>query len=1078
MSVDPHLAEGVTIDDRYLLLEQIGRGGVGTVWRATDRGAPGELALKIIKPRGRDGEPSRNTIGRFIREAHAMARLRSPHVVRVLRHGKHGAMVYLAMELLAGVSLRGRLKADGKLDPVTTLRLMTHLGRAVALAHQRGVVHRDLKPANVFLCHGEDRFTAKVLDFGMAKSLATPLMTADPVQTERGKMLGTPFYMSPEQARGMMSVDHRTDLWAMGVIAFECLCGERPFPGKSLASVFSQIAMGSIPVPSQLAEVPPGFDGWIERALDRDVQRRFQSARVMLEELHEALGGHTIRSATAAPTLESTLTDVMLPALQPAAFGERTIRRAPPTGSSSFVGREEQLADVKEAMASHCRVLTLRGSPGVGKGRLARELGSRHRALFPGGVWLCNLEQASHPEAMWVAIASSLGVQLSDADPRARVGRALSGLGRILLILERVDGIRKHLAPTLAHWLTAVPHAVFAVTSEQPLEVPAERVVRLPPLDTPPDATESYEGLTEHTAAKLFLRRALSYDRRLLDHADQAPAVAAICRRAGGLPLALEVLAACIGRQSPREIARGMQQALVHAGGTTIIRPAGILAAAIAWSVEQLSEPERAALAQCAVFRGGFTGPAAEAVVDLDDWPDAPTVAELVERFGQLGLLTCDRAAWSEPRFDMHPAVRAVCTEWLDGGGTATGDADRSPTIDGTAAARRHLHYYAQQGSAEALEALVCRGGWQRRARYVAEWGNTQRALETAKELDQADHLGLASLAVAAIQRMVGREATAAATLLEVLAHGAVPDHELARCAILRGRALMACRRYPQAAETLAQAGNKARGQSDPRCVVAALCAQAELLLTINRGVDARTTYQEALAIAQQHEDRPGRAAACLGLAAVLDVGGDPEEGLRHLAAALADYRRMGARRRQAETLERLGVAEGKQGRYQDGHGHLEEALAIHRELGDRHAEARSLGTLGEQTLQAGRLTDAHELLQQAAGRSGEVGAGDLEGRYLAALGSLHTRRRDFDLAWQALTKAERLVMGDDIPEEQAGVLLRRAEVEVASGRAEGARATMHRIESLIGELGPLAAAQLRAKLSELERSLADVVGR
>jgi tetratricopeptide (TPR) repeat protein len=208
-------------------------------------------------------------------------------------------------------------------------------------------------------------------------------------------------------------------------------------------------------------------------------------------------------------------------------------------------------------------------------------------------------------------------------------------------------------------------------------------------------------------------------------------------------------------------------------------------------------------------------------------------------------------------------------------------------------------------------------------------------------------------------------------------------------------------------------------------------------------------------------------------LAEVLDAEGDHDGVLHHLVAALADYRRGGERHRQAQTLERLGVTEAQQGRYHDGHSHLEEALAIYRELGDRHAEARLLGTLGEQALEAGRLTDAHDLLEQAAGRCGEVGACDLEGRYLAVLGTLHGRRHDFDLAWQALTEAERLVMADDAPEAQALVLLRRAQVEAASDRTEGARASVHRIESLMGELAPRAAAKLRARLAELTHSLA-----
>jgi eukaryotic-like serine/threonine-protein kinase len=272
---------------RYKLELRLGAGGMGTIWRAEHLVLQAPVAVKLID---RDAIPDEDTLTRFLREAKAAAALRSPHVVQIIDYGIDGKTPFMVMELLEGENLAQRLKRSRRLSRQETARILTHVGRAMQRAHDAGIVHRDLKPDNVFLVKNEDEEHAKVLDFGVAKVERAALEGPEGTRTRTGSILGTPYYMSPEQAQGNKAVDHRTDLWALGVIAFECLTGKRPFYSDGLGDLVLTICVRDLPVPSDVAPVPLGFDAWFARACARDPEQRFQSAREMTDALREALG--------------------------------------------------------------------------------------------------------------------------------------------------------------------------------------------------------------------------------------------------------------------------------------------------------------------------------------------------------------------------------------------------------------------------------------------------------------------------------------------------------------------------------------------------------------------------------------------------------------------------------------------------------------------------------------------------------------------------------------------------------------------------------------------------------------------
>jgi serine/threonine protein kinase len=249
---------------------------MGSVWRAEHLGWSAPVAIKLMNLDNAEQPEAR---ARFEREVRLAAGLRSPHVVQVLDHGIDQATntPFIAMELLEGESLASRLKRLTRLSPAETFHVVSHLVRALSRAHDAGIVHRDLKPDNVFLVRNDEEIVAKVLDFGVAKGSGPQLSDG---LTRPGRVLGTPYYMSPEQLKGSREIDQRADLWSLSAIVCECLTGRRPFQAADFAEL-ALMLLGNTgrPLPSSLGPVPPGFDAWFLRATHPNLDERFQSAR-------------------------------------------------------------------------------------------------------------------------------------------------------------------------------------------------------------------------------------------------------------------------------------------------------------------------------------------------------------------------------------------------------------------------------------------------------------------------------------------------------------------------------------------------------------------------------------------------------------------------------------------------------------------------------------------------------------------------------------------------------------------------------------------------------------------------------
>ncbi len=275
--------QGVTIGDKfghYSIVALIGKGGMGVVYRAVDELLCRPAALKVLPPCSEDDAERRR---RFLREARAAASVNHPNIATIYEVGESNGKSFIAMELVEGKSL-GRRISEGRLPIDEALNVGAQILRGLQKAHVAGLVHRDLKPDNVMI---NDDGTVKVLDFGLAKpaEVAEPIGEADTALTDDGRLVGTPYYMSPEQARGKV-VDKRSDLFSFGIVLYEMITGKRPFTGGTPSDIVSSVLRDDPAALSSIrADVPPEVERIVERCLQKDPQKRHPDAKSVLTEV-------------------------------------------------------------------------------------------------------------------------------------------------------------------------------------------------------------------------------------------------------------------------------------------------------------------------------------------------------------------------------------------------------------------------------------------------------------------------------------------------------------------------------------------------------------------------------------------------------------------------------------------------------------------------------------------------------------------------------------------------------------------------------------------------------------------------
>jgi serine/threonine protein kinase len=294
---------GQTLDGRYYVENKIGEGGMGVVFSARHSVIERPLAIKVLK---REAMRDTATIRRFIQEAKAASRIGHPNIVDVTDFGTTpDGMTYSVMEFVPGQTLGTAIRLGAPFAPVRAIRITAQIARALAAAHGKGIVHRDLKPENVFLLDRDGRPDfVKIVDFGIAKVTPPPGKTAEPRLTRAGSVFGTPEYMATEQAAGRSDTDGRVDIYALGVIFYEMICGGVPHRGDSMVRTLAMQMLDPIEPPSKVRPdlaIAPELEAVVMRALVKKREQRYQTMGELLEALEAVLPPVVGQSVTGSP---------------------------------------------------------------------------------------------------------------------------------------------------------------------------------------------------------------------------------------------------------------------------------------------------------------------------------------------------------------------------------------------------------------------------------------------------------------------------------------------------------------------------------------------------------------------------------------------------------------------------------------------------------------------------------------------------------------------------------------------------------------------------------------------------------
>jgi serine/threonine protein kinase len=515
----------------YEIVALLGAGGMGEVYRARDSRLDRSVAVKILHlPFSTAGDE----LQRFEREARAASALNHPNIVTIYELGKDGSTHFIAMELVDGKTLRELLGAG--LPPVRrSLEIAAQVAEGLAKAHEAGIAHRDIKPTNIMISH--DGFV-KILDFGLAKLTSTSIepsgmVTWSESQTRSGLLLGTPEYMSPEQAAGAR-VDFRTDQFSFGLVLYEMVTGKSAFRRSTAPETLVAILREQPePIAAQFPDVPAPLCWAIERCLAKEPGRRYSATRDLARELA------AIRDRFAEnPVLPVDARPANLPV-------QRT----------AFVGREKERSAAKEVLLrSEVRLVTVTGPGGIGKTRLALEVAGDLVERFPGGVHFVPLSPLNDSGLIISLIVQTLGLRGSGGQsPLEILKRNLQDPTHppMLFLLDNFEHLAQA-APIVAELLAMGPHLKILVTSRAALHVYGEHEFPVPPLALPDWRTKTpVEVLPQYSAVALFIQRAVAAKPGFELNSENASDITEICARLDGLPLAIELAAARVKVLSP-----------------------------------------------------------------------------------------------------------------------------------------------------------------------------------------------------------------------------------------------------------------------------------------------------------------------------------------------------------------------------------------------------------------------------------------------------------------------------------------------------------------------------------------------
>ena len=909
---------------------------MGEVYRARDTHLGRSVAIKIL-PAAFSADSER--LHRFEQEARAASALNHPNIVTIYELGQDASTHYIAMELVEGKTLR-ELFVSGLLPIRKAIEIAAQVAEGLAKAHEAGIAHRDLKPENLMVSH--DGFV-KILDFGLAKLASTSgelseNRTMSAWQTRPGLVLGTVRYMSPEQASGGR-LDFRSDQFSFGLVLYEMVTGKHAFQRSTAAETLVAILREQAePIGVQNPDAPAPLCWAIERCLAKEPDKRYVSTRDLARDLAAIRDRFSEKPVKQVETRPTNL----------------------PAQRTGFVGREKEVAAAKELLLRQdVRLVTVTGPGGIGKTRLAVQVASGLVESFPGGTHFVPLSSLSDPGLIASVIVQTLGIgEAGGKSPLEILQENLQDSLRapMLLLLDNFEHLVQA-APTVAELLAMGPNLKIMVTSRAALHVSGEHEFPVPPLAMPDSlALPPVEVLSQYPAVALFMQRAVAVKPDFELNRENASAVAEICARLDGLPLAIELAAARVKVLSPASMRTRLTSRLqlLTGGARDMPQRQQTLRAAIDWSYDLLSAAEQKLFRRLSVFVGGCTLEGAEAVCDTKGDLDLDLLdgmASLVDK----SLAQQVEQARGESRFAMLETIREYALEKLEASG------------EEALTKRAHAAYCLVLAEEEATEQSGAEGAeWLER--FTVEHDNFRAGLEWLTETGDAEwglRLGTALFRFWEMREYLAEGRGRLGKLLK-LAGAAAPTKARVRALFAAGVLAGSQGDYASADALIRESLDIARQLRDQQGAAVSLNALA--VNARNRGnvPVARPLFEESLVLWRELGDQKAVARSLSNLANIVKLQGDNARARSLYAECLSIFRGLGDRTGVAWSMNYQGDVARDQGDSAAARTLYEQGLAIFRELGDRWGIAGTLADLGSLAREHGDYPTALSLYRES----------------------------------------------------------------------------------------------------------------
>jgi predicted ATPase len=937
---DPLLGRTIS---HYRVIKKIGSGGMGVVYEAEDLRLGRRVAIKVMLES--DAANSKALL-RFELEARIASALSHPNICTLYEVEEYDGKPVIVMELLEGHTVKQRISA-GRIPWTQLVQWGMDVADALETAHASGMIHRDIKPANLFVTK---RGRVKVLDFGLAK-LAAPVpktsLPEDTSLTTEGVTPGTTAYMSPEQVRGY-ELDGRSDVFSLGVVLYEVATGACPFlEGNMVRTLEAVLTKSPAPLTRCDPELPKELEEIVAKALEKDISLRYQSAVDLHRDLEllkrKADGGQLIagdsfsqKSATAAE----------------ARPGNLPMQRTP------LVGRVREIEAAKELLLRRdVRLVTVTGPGGIGKTRLAVQLASGLVEHFSAGIHFVALSLLSDPWLIASVIVQTLAFrQVGGQSPLEVLKENLRNTpAPMLLLLDNFEHLVQA-APTVAELLAVAPSLKILVTSRAALHVYGEHEFPVPPLALPDSRSVlRVETLSRCSAIELFTERAVAAKPDFVLTPENARAVAEICIRLDGLPLAIELAAARIKVLSPASMLTRLASRLqlLTGGARDLPQRQQTLRAAMDWSYDLLSSEEQRLFRRLSVFAGGCNLEGVEAVCDTK----GDLNLDLLEGMSSMvdkSLVQQIEPGKGESRFGMLETIREYALEKLEASGE---NADTR---------RAHAAYClilaeetAEQGGVEGADWLE---------RFTLEQDNFRAALDWLTETRNAEWGLRLGAALFRFWETSENFAEGRDRLHKVLRLAEAAHPTKSRCRALFAAGVLAVGQgdYASADGMIMESLEIARQLGDRHAAAVALNALAVNARDRGEIAIARSLFEESSVIWRELDDPRAIARSLSNLANVVMLQDDYARSQSLYGECLFIFEELGDRTGVAWTTNYQGDVARHHGDLTAARALYEKGLAIFRELGDRWGIAATLADLGSLAREQRDYSSARSLYRES----------------------------------------------------------------------------------------------------------------